>query len=67
MSKPTPGVSRQARLSDEGLQRLETQLAAGIKIGSPVLAQWIKRYGDPAREIIKQHGQYSDALEMTGD
>lgn len=61
---PSPGVSRQDRLSDEGLQRLEKQLAAGIKIGSPVLAQWIKRYGESAREMIKSHGQYSDELDV---
>lgn len=60
---PSPGVSRQARLSDEGLQRLEKQLAAGVKIGPSVLAQWIKRYGEPAREIIKLHGQYSDEVD----
>jgi len=57
---PCPGVSRQSRLSDEGLQRLEKQLAAGLRIAPPVLAQWIKRYGESAREIIKLHGQYCD-------
>jgi hypothetical protein len=60
---PSPGVSRQSRLSDEGLQRLENQLAAGIRVAPAVLAQWIKRYGEPAREIIKLHGQYSDELD----
>ena len=60
---PSPGVSRQSRLSDEGLQRLEKQLASGIRVAPPVLAQWIKRYGEPAREIIKLHGQYSDELD----
>lgn len=60
---PSPGVSRQARLSDEGLQRLEKQLVAGIKVALPVLAQWIRRYGEPAREIIKLHGQYKDELD----
>lgn len=64
MKTPSPGVSRQSRLSDEGLQRLEKQLAAGIKITPPVLSQWIKRYGEPAREIIKLHGQYSDELDV---
>ncbi|HEY9052394.1 MAG TPA: hypothetical protein VIQ03_12660 [Gammaproteobacteria bacterium] len=61
---PTPGVSRQNRLSDEGLQRLENQLARGMKINAPVLAQWIKRYGDPARDIIKRYNQYSPELEL---
>ena len=52
---PQPGVSRKNRLSDEGLQRLEKHLAAGTRISRPVLAQWIKRYGDAAREIMQQH------------
>jgi hypothetical protein len=62
---PVPGVSRQERLSDEGLHRLEKHLASGARINVPVLAQWIRRYGEPAREIIKRHGQYSDALDST--
>lgn len=61
---PSPGISRQDRLSIEGLQRLEKQLAAGAKINLPVLAQWIRRYGDPARDIIKQFGQYGDELDQ---
>ena len=60
---PSPGVSRQDRLSDEGLQRLEKQLARGMKMNVTVLAQWIKRYGEPAREIIKHHGQYTAELD----
>ena len=61
--KPSPGVSRDDRISDEGLQRLDKQLAFGIKISTPVLAQWIRRYGDAARDIIKQHGLYTDELD----
>ena len=60
---PCPGVSRQNRLADEGLQRLERQLMIGVRINIPVLAQWIKRYGEAARVIIKRHGQYSDELD----
>ncbi|TNG02081.1 MAG: hypothetical protein EP297_01530 [Gammaproteobacteria bacterium] len=65
MSKktPSPGVSRQDRISDDGLQRLERQLARGARINTPVLAQWIRRYGEQAREIIKRHGQYSTELD----
>ena len=59
----TPGVSRGARLSDEGLQRLEKRLASGIRLNTPVLAQWIHRYGEAAREIIQRHGQYSAELD----
>ena len=51
----TPGVSRPERLSDEGLARLEKQLAAGVRISAVVLDQWIRRYGDAAREIIARH------------
>ena len=57
-SKPTPGVSRPDRLTDEGLTRLEKQLESGVNISSQVLAQWIKRYGDAARTIIKKHDRY---------
>ena len=59
---PAPGVSRQARISDEGLQRLERQLMRGGHISPQVLAQWIKRYGEPAREMIKRytHQRVSD-------
>lgn len=55
---PAPGVSRETRLSDEGLQRLEKQLASGVNISRPVLMQWIKRYGETARDIIKKYSQY---------
>ena len=50
-----PGISREQRISDEGLKRLEKQLKSGIKISSMVLQQWIKRYGDPARNIIGKY------------
>lgn len=57
-SKPAPGVSRQERLSDEGLARLEKQLASGVNISAPVLVQWIRRYGDRARAIIRKYRRY---------
>ena len=60
---PTPGVSRDKRISDEGLLRLEKQLARGSKIARPVLAQWIKRYGQAARDIIKKYNLYSPELD----
>lgn len=53
--KAQPGVSRSNRLSDEGLIRLEKQLASGIKISQPVLDQWIKRYGKAAKDIIEKY------------
>jgi len=56
-SKKQPGVSRDDRISDEGLLRLEKQLATGRKVSRLVLDQWIKRYGDAARDIINK---YSD-------
>ncbi len=52
---PTPGVSREQRVSDEGLQRLQKQLQSGVRISDGVLQQWIKRYGDGARDIVEQY------------
>ena len=62
-NKPAPGISREKRLSDEGLRRLERQLLSGAKMSKQVLAQWIKRYGEPAREIIVKHGHYKPELD----
>jgi hypothetical protein len=61
--KPTPGVTREERLSDEGLRRLENQLQRGSPMSRLVLAQWIKRYGEAAREIIKRCGKYDPELD----
>jgi hypothetical protein len=61
--KPSPGVSRDHRISDEGLQRLQKQLSCGAKMSKPVLAQWIRRYGDAAREIIRSHHMYSSEFD----
>ena len=36
---------------------------ADSQISDPVLTQWIRRYGDAARAIIRQHGRYHDGLE----
>ncbi|MDT8387323.1 MAG: hypothetical protein RQ736_07405 [Thiogranum sp.] len=58
----SPGVSRTTH--DDGLQRLEKQLAGGVAVNVPVLAQWIRRYGEPARDIIRRHGQYCDELDF---
>lgn len=60
---PTPGISRQARISEQGLARLEAQLLRGTGISSQVLAQWIRRYGEPARALIAAHGRLDDVLE----
>ena len=54
--RSSPGVSRENRISDEGLERLEKQLKLGIKIAQPVLQQWVRRYGDPARKLLKSYG-----------
>ena len=51
----TPGVSRDERISDEGLQRLERQLQSGARISAMVLRQWVKRYGDDARELLQRY------------
>jgi len=54
--RSSPGVSRENRISDEGLERLERQLKLGIKIAQPVLQQWVRRYGNPARKLLKSYG-----------
>jgi len=59
----TPGVSREGRISDEGLQRLENHLKNGSRMSHPVLMQWIKRYGDSARKLIRQYDQYSPDMD----
>jgi hypothetical protein len=61
--KPTPGIARDSRLSAQGLERLERQLAGGSQISDPVLGQWIRRYGEAARTIIRRHGRYHPGLE----
>jgi len=50
-----PGVSREQRISDEGLKRLQKQLQSGVRISEPVLQQWVKRYGDAAKDIIQKY------------
>ena len=60
---PAPGISRASRISDEGLARLEKQLQRGARISDAVLAQWIRRYGAAARELMRRAGCYHDGLE----
>ena len=59
----TPGVSREQGISDKGLLRLEKQFQSGVNINAMVLKQWIKRYGEPARVLIKKYGKFSDELD----
>lgn len=61
--RPIPGVSRQQRLTEEGLQRLHKQLSGGAAMTDTVLAQWIRRYGDAARDIIRHANRYHDAFD----
>ena len=58
-----PGVSREKRISDEGLKRLEKQFSSGVKPSSIVLKQWIKRYGNAARDLIKKYDMYTSDLD----
>ena len=53
--KSTPGISRDERISDEGLQRLERQLASGIRMKPLILQQWVKRYGEAAEKLIQKY------------
>ena len=57
MSDRSPGISRESRISDEGLQRLQAQMQRGGQISDAVLLQWIRRYGDAARTIIRRYGR----------
>ena len=59
----TPGISRRDRISGEGLARLEQQLERGSQISDQVLTQWIRRYGEPARELVRKYGRYKTGLE----
>ena len=61
-ARPAPGVSREARISDEGLQRLERHLAAGTNMSDMVLAQWVRRYGEAGRSVVRRHGRYHEDL-----
>lgn len=54
VSKSTPGVTREQRISNEGLVRLEMHLRAGTKINAQVLPQWVKRHGEDAGVLLKQ-------------
>ncbi len=60
-SKRNPGISRAKRISDEGLLRLEKHLKGGTKMTKIVLEQWLKRYGEPARTLIRK---YRPELEL---
>ncbi len=55
IKKSTPGVSREDRIADEGLARLEKHLKMGSKISKSVLQQWIRRYGDDARALLQRY------------
>jgi hypothetical protein len=57
MTTRTPGISRDERISEAGLQRLEQLLARGGQVSDAVLAQWVRRYGDAARVIIERYGR----------
>ena len=52
---PVPGISRDQRISNEGLSRLKKHLELGNKISKQVLQQWIRRYGDDARDLLERY------------
>lgn len=56
-----PGISRDQRLGDEGLERLRRQLANGARPSELVLAQWVRRYGEAAQRLIDAHLDAGDA------
>jgi hypothetical protein len=61
-----PGIGRDQRISQEGLERLARQMQSGAAISDQVLTQWIRRYGEPARRIIRDQGRYHPGLEPGG-
>ena len=61
--RPTPGVSRELRIGAAGLERLALHLARGEGIADVVLRQWVRRYGEPARELLRRYGRYHPGLE----
>ena len=65
-TKPRPGVSRQRTTADEGLARLEKQLRTVSGITDFVLLQWIRRYGEAARVIMRRHGRNPEDFEKSG-
>jgi hypothetical protein len=62
---PRPGVSREQRISAEGLQRLGRQLQSGAMPSRPVLMQWVRRYGEDALDLLRAHGV--DTTDLAGD
>ena len=60
---PRPGVTRSDRISDEGLKRLEKQLKSGTRISDQVLAQWVRRYGQTALNLIRQYGRHHSMFD----
>ena len=57
MINKKPGIERNQCISDDGLARLQKQLESGRKLSRTVLSQWIIRYGDAAKQLIKHHHQ----------
>ncbi|HHZ88696.1 MAG TPA: hypothetical protein EYN26_05225 [Chromatiales bacterium] len=60
---PSPGISRENRVGEEGLSRLRAHLERNAGINPIVLTQWIRRYGDDARQLLKEFDRYSEAME----
>jgi hypothetical protein len=53
--EPRPGISRDERISTDGLERLERLLASGSKLNEAILDQWIRRYGEAAEALIARY------------
>jgi hypothetical protein len=59
----SPGVSRENRISEQGLLRLEKQLSSTVKISQMVLDQWVLRYGEPAQQLIDKYRKSKDKTD----
>jgi hypothetical protein len=57
-----PGIQRTNRIADQGLVRLKRQLETGARPSKLVLAQWIRRYGDRARDLLSGYGVDVDEI-----
>ena len=62
-----PGISRQDRISEEGLDRLEKQLQRGARMAAQVRQQWVRRYGQAAIELFEKYEYDPDEGQLAVD
>lgn len=62
-TKPRPDAFPKRTTTDDGLAQLEKQLRTASAISESVLLQWIRRYGEAARVIMRRHGRNPEDIE----